>query len=116
MELNEKGLLAINLSKRESWDLLDLVRKKKFKVQAVETREGRRNREQDEKVQEEVTVERESAGMTRIHLDEESEREAVDNEESEVDSLADGVESLVDGEAECDENFPTIQRGQSLLF
>ena len=37
VELNGKGLLAINLSKRELLILLDLVRNKEFKVQAVET-------------------------------------------------------------------------------
>ena len=45
-ELNGKGLLVVNLCKEEFWELLDLVSQRKFAVCSVETRGGRKDREE----------------------------------------------------------------------
>ena len=97
-ELNGKGLLAVNLCKKESWEILDLVRQREFAVCAVETRGGRKDREKSKKEQEELTVRRENASTTAMHGDEVDEKEVQEDVEAELESLADEDKSLVDGE------------------
>ena len=96
-ELNGKGILAVNVCKKESWEIHDLVRQREFAVCAVESRGGRKDRENSEKEQEELTVRRENAGTTAMHGDEVNE-EVQEDSEAELESLADEDKSLVDGE------------------
>ena len=69
-ELDGIGLLAVNLGKSESWELLDLVREnKEFRVNLVETRTQRKERVQEE-VADAIAMEREESGSTEVNLEE----------------------------------------------
>ena len=98
-ELNDKGILAVNVNDSVSWEILcSYAEREKFKsIVVVETRNMVREREEEEK-EARTIVEQENAGTTELTLvDEEEVDEEEDVEEKEYEDEV-LEESLVAGE------------------
>ena len=104
-ELDGRGILAVNLGKSESWELLDLVREnKEFRVNMVETRAQRKERVQEE-VADAIAMEREESGSMEVYLEEVSMDEEEEMNRSIELILADEQNFLGDDEEEREESL-----------
>ncbi len=88
-DLDGKGILAINLRDQDSWNIVNEFRGKVQGVNVVETRSGKKEREQVELEDSKCVIE-ENAGSTSIVMDEEVENvECTDEDDEEVLEISD---------------------------